>query len=312
MRLRETHESVWIVGHSLGGALALDAALRLDARGRRGGFAAHRCGARAVRCCRRASGSRWPALRSASRRRLSRPLPCRESPRMIRPSPSRDRFIPFCVYRSLFRLIREIAPAPPAWPVRSSRSPPRTMRWSIQQPPSAGWPPAGASESGARPARGQRHSALRRMGGVDRRDGGVHPGAPAWRVSASLKPEPEPPTYRSAKRGCACDRLSLAACARYPVWCVSRHGMCHTASYQGSRAHCLSGVGRRACARCAGNHVGRPGFGRGSAGPRRNPEELNAKVRTRSGRPSTHDEVLADWLRQDLAPLAGPELLWAT
>ena len=31
-RLRETHEAVWIVGHSMGGALALDAALRLPAQ----------------------------------------------------------------------------------------------------------------------------------------------------------------------------------------------------------------------------------------------------------------------------------------
>jgi pimeloyl-ACP methyl ester carboxylesterase len=104
VRLREAHDAVWVVGHSLGGALALDAALRLP-----GWWTVWRSSprssmwrARGVRCCRRVSGSRWPASRSASRRRFESPFAVQG---VAEDDPSftfaRDRFIPFRVYRAL-------------------------------------------------------------------------------------------------------------------------------------------------------------------------------------------------------------------
>ncbi|MDD4173054.1 MAG: alpha/beta hydrolase [Kiritimatiellia bacterium] len=113
VRLRETHEAVWIVGHSLGGALALDAALRLpDLVDGVAVFAPLIDVARA----------RCPLLPPRVWFALARVALCLsptfESPfaaqGVAEDDPSftfaRDRFIPFCVYRALFRLISEIRP----------------------------------------------------------------------------------------------------------------------------------------------------------------------------------------------------------
>lgn len=113
MRLRETHDAVWIVGHSLGGALALDATLRLpDLVDGAAVFAPLIDVARAR--CPLLPPRVWFALA-----RIALCLsPTFESPfaaqAVADDDPSftfvRDRFIPFCVYRALFRLIREIRP----------------------------------------------------------------------------------------------------------------------------------------------------------------------------------------------------------
>ena len=109
IRLRETHASVWLVGHSLGAALALDAAMRLP--GMVDGVAAL---APLIAVSRRRS----PLLPPGVWFFLARAALCL-SPTFESPFSStgeavddpgftyqRDRFIPFAVYRSLFSLIR--------------------------------------------------------------------------------------------------------------------------------------------------------------------------------------------------------------
>jgi len=109
IRLRETHEAVWVVGHSLGGALALDAALRSPASV--DGVAVF---APLIEVARKRS----PLLSPGTWFRIARVAfvlsPTFESPfsadGVAVDDPSftytRDRFIPFCVYRGLFELIR--------------------------------------------------------------------------------------------------------------------------------------------------------------------------------------------------------------
>jgi carboxylesterase len=109
VRLRETHETVWVVGHSLGGALALDAALRLP--GLVDGVAV-------LAPLIDVSRKRCPLLPPRLWFGLARVALCL-SPTFESPfsadgtaeddpsfSYTRDRFIPFSVYRALFRLIR--------------------------------------------------------------------------------------------------------------------------------------------------------------------------------------------------------------
>jgi esterase/lipase len=107
-RLRETHDAVWIVGHSLGGALALDAALRLP--GLVDGVAV-------LAPLIDVSRKRCPLLPPHVWFGLARVAlglsPTFESPfsadGVAGDDPSftytRDRFIPFCVYRALFQLV---------------------------------------------------------------------------------------------------------------------------------------------------------------------------------------------------------------
>ena len=109
-RLRETHEAVWVVGHSLGGALALDAALRVPERV--GGVAVF---APLVDV----SHKRCPIFQAQVWFSLARIALCLspvfESPfssdNAAEDDPSftypRDRFIPFSVYSALFRLVEE-------------------------------------------------------------------------------------------------------------------------------------------------------------------------------------------------------------
>ena len=108
-RLRAAHERVWLVGHSMGGALAFDAALRRPAAVD---------GVAAFAPLLRVSGRRAPLLPPAAWFRLATATlalsPTFEScfspdavaiddPAFTYP---KDRFIPFCVYRALFALIR--------------------------------------------------------------------------------------------------------------------------------------------------------------------------------------------------------------
>ena len=109
VRLREVHETVWLIGHSLGGALALDAALRLP--GMVDGVAL-------LAPLLDVSRKRSPLLPPGVWFRLARVALCL-SPTFESPFSSdgvanddptfiykRDRFIPFSVYGGLFKLIR--------------------------------------------------------------------------------------------------------------------------------------------------------------------------------------------------------------
>jgi pimeloyl-ACP methyl ester carboxylesterase len=108
-RLRETHATVWIVGHSLGGALALDAALRLP--GLVDGVAVF---APLIEVSRKRSPLLPPRVWFGLARAVFGLSPTFESPfssvGVAGDDPAftyvRDRFIPFGVYRALFRLIR--------------------------------------------------------------------------------------------------------------------------------------------------------------------------------------------------------------
>ncbi|HRR35066.1 MAG TPA: alpha/beta hydrolase [Kiritimatiellia bacterium] len=110
VRLREGHDAVWVVGHSLGGALALDAALRLPDMVD---------GVAVLAPLIEVSRTRSPLLPPRVWFALARVVLClsptfespfaaqgvaEDDPSFIYP---RDRFIPFCVYRALFRLIRD-------------------------------------------------------------------------------------------------------------------------------------------------------------------------------------------------------------
>ena len=108
-RLHAAHQTVWLVGHSLGGALALDAALRRPA-----------CvsGVAALAPMIDVSRKRSPLLPPAVWFQLASFALCLSptfescfSADGVAVDDSsftykRDRFIPFCVYRSLFELIR--------------------------------------------------------------------------------------------------------------------------------------------------------------------------------------------------------------
>ena len=96
VQLRETHETVWVVGHSLGGALALDAALRLP----------DLVNGVALAPLIEVSRKRmllpphlWFAIArvALSRRCLNRPFLCRGCGRSRLHARARP-FIPFCVY----------------------------------------------------------------------------------------------------------------------------------------------------------------------------------------------------------------------
>ena len=109
VRLRETHSAVWLAGHSMGGALALDVALRhpdlVD-------------GVAVFAPLITVSRKRSPLLPPDVWFRIARIALCLsptfESPfsadGVAADDPSftykRDRFIPFCVYRGLFELVR--------------------------------------------------------------------------------------------------------------------------------------------------------------------------------------------------------------
>ena len=109
IRLREHHDQVWVVGHSMGGALALDVAIRqqdiVD-------------GVAVFAPLIDVSRARAPLLHPATWFRLAQLIfalsPTFESPFSVEAvavdDPSfrytRDRFIPFGVYRGLFALVR--------------------------------------------------------------------------------------------------------------------------------------------------------------------------------------------------------------
>ena len=108
-RLRATHPTVWIIGHSMGAALALDAALRTpDAVN----------GVTALAPMIEVSHRRSPLLPPGVWFRIARIAlslsptfeSCFNATGVAVDDPgftyTRDRFIPFCVYRSLFQLIR--------------------------------------------------------------------------------------------------------------------------------------------------------------------------------------------------------------
>ena len=111
VRLRETHETVWLIGHSLGGALALDAALRLPDMVD---------GVAVMAPMLEISRRRCPLLPANAWFALARVAlglsPTFESPfsadGVAADDPSfvykRDRYIPFAVYRGLFALIRDL------------------------------------------------------------------------------------------------------------------------------------------------------------------------------------------------------------
>jgi len=109
IRLRETHETVWLVGHSMGGALALDAALRSPASV--DGVAVF---APLIEVARKRSPLLPPSVWFRIARVALGLSPTFESPfsadGVAVDDPSftytRDRFIPFCVYRGLFELVR--------------------------------------------------------------------------------------------------------------------------------------------------------------------------------------------------------------
>ena len=107
--LRTTHTTVWVVGHSLGGALALDTALRTPDK---------IDGIAAFAPMIEVSHKRSPLLPPDVWFRIGGVTLCL-SPTFVSPFSSdsvakddptlihtRDRFIPFCVYRGLFELIR--------------------------------------------------------------------------------------------------------------------------------------------------------------------------------------------------------------
>ena len=108
-RLRAGHSTVWIVGHSMGGALALDAAIRtpdmVD------GVAVF---APLIEVSRRRSPLLPPAVWFAAARVALCLSPTFESPfsdaGVALDDPGftyqRDRFIPFAAYRGIFRLVR--------------------------------------------------------------------------------------------------------------------------------------------------------------------------------------------------------------
>ena len=108
VRLRENHETVWLIGHSLGGALALDAALRLPDMVN---------GVAVLAPMIEIARKRSPLLPPVVWFQLARVALCLsptfESPFSADGAASddptflykRDRFIPFCVYRALFQLL---------------------------------------------------------------------------------------------------------------------------------------------------------------------------------------------------------------
>lgn len=108
-RLHTAHRNVWVLGHSMGAALALDAALRRpDAVG----------GVAAFAPLIDVSRSRSPVLPAAVWFKLATVAlalsptfeSCFSATGVAVDDPAftytRDRFIPFCVYRGLFKLIR--------------------------------------------------------------------------------------------------------------------------------------------------------------------------------------------------------------
>ena len=113
VQLRETHETVWVVGHSLGGALALDAALRLPDLVN--GVALF---APLIEVSRKRCPLLPPHVWFAIARVALCLSPMFESPFSVRGvaeddpafTYARDRFIPFCVYRALFKLASENRP----------------------------------------------------------------------------------------------------------------------------------------------------------------------------------------------------------
>lgn len=108
-RLRETHARVWLIGHSMGAALAVDAALRAPDR---------IAGVVALAPLIEVSRRRSPILPPGVWFRLARLTlalsptfeSCFSSDGVAVDDPAftytRDRFIPFCVYRGLFELTR--------------------------------------------------------------------------------------------------------------------------------------------------------------------------------------------------------------
>ncbi len=108
-RLRETHAQVWLIGHSMGAALAVDAALRAPDRV---------AGVVALAPLIEVSRRRSPILPPGVWFRLARLTlalsptfeSCFSSEGVAVDDPAftytRDRFIPFCVYRGLFELTR--------------------------------------------------------------------------------------------------------------------------------------------------------------------------------------------------------------
>ncbi|MDD4101336.1 MAG: alpha/beta hydrolase [Kiritimatiellae bacterium] len=111
IKLRSGHERVWLVGHSMGGALALDAAARLPDMV--DGVVLF---APLLEVSRRRSPLLPPAVWFAVARVALCLSPTFESPFSAEgvavDDPSftypRDRFIPFAVYNGLFRLVREL------------------------------------------------------------------------------------------------------------------------------------------------------------------------------------------------------------
>ena len=140
-RLCATHSTVWIAGHSMGGALALDAALR-----RPEAVAGVAVFAPMIEVSRRRSPLLAPAVwfRLASWTLFLSPTfeSCFSADGVAADDPSftyaRDRFIPFCVYRGLFELIcanrsRAACLACPVFAVTSGRDSvvdtPAALRW---------------------------------------------------------------------------------------------------------------------------------------------------------------------------------------
>ncbi|MDD4621602.1 MAG: alpha/beta hydrolase [Kiritimatiellae bacterium] len=116
-KLRAGHETVWIAGHSMGGALALDAAIRMPDMV--DGVVVF---APLIEVSRRRSPLLPPAVWFAVARVALCLSPTFESPfsdtGVAFDDPGftyqRDRFIPFAVYRGLFRLVRELRRKAPA------------------------------------------------------------------------------------------------------------------------------------------------------------------------------------------------------
>jgi carboxylesterase len=107
--LRATHDVVWVAGHSLGAALAIDAALRAP-----GSVAGVIALAPLIHVSRRRSPVLPPRVWFLSARLALALSPtfesCFSAQGTAVDDPSftytRDRFIPFCVYRGLFDLVR--------------------------------------------------------------------------------------------------------------------------------------------------------------------------------------------------------------